>query len=213
MVEIGNKMLKKDLIATLHKYPGLQLISLNKIQGIYQIKDDLDVIQGEYSIEITIPSNYPFECPKLYEVSTKIPRNDDRHINKYGLACVEIEQKILLRLKKGLSILNFIEEYVHKYFCWQLRYDAGDFENLKEWSHNDGGTLEFYMEVFSTEDIYEIVKFLQIIIEGKLPRRNDSCICGKEKNYKRCHMNAVEYIMPLGNTMLFNDSKTLLLHC
>lgn len=214
MDKITKKALDKDIAATLENFPELQLISNNDIsflKGIYTVKDNSGIVQGEYEIAIVIPKKYPYEFPKLYELSQKItPRIDDRHIDENGLACVEIDQNIVLKSKKGICIKNFIEQYVHRYFCWQLRYDAGDRDGLEEWAHYDKGTLQFYRENLKLDDMETIIKSLKVLSEKSLPKRNDPCICGSNKKYKACHQNLIEKIIDLGKAKFKKDYNTLL---
>ncbi len=207
------QILNKDIAATLENYPELQLISNNNsnfLKGIYTIRDNHGIIQGDYEIAIVIPKKYPYEFPQLFELSQNIiPRIDDRHINKQGLACVDIEQNIIIRAKKGITIEDFIEQYVHRYFCWQLRYDAGDRDGLEEWAHYDKGTLQFYRTNFNLYDIKIILKIIQALIENRLPRRNDPCICNSSKKYKACHENIIKRIINLGREQFKKDYNVL----
>lgn len=201
MAKTIQKILNEDIAAALECYPELQLISNKEtkfLKGKYIISDNNGVVQGEYEIAIVIPKMYPNEFPLLLELSKNIPREDDRHIDKNGWACVEIDQNIALKSKKGISIKEFIANYVHRYFCWQLRYEAGDKEGLEEWAHHDKGTLQFYKENLNTEDIKTIIKILRTLSESPLPQRNVLCICGSNKKYKLCHENLIKKIYELG---------------
>lgn len=214
MAKTTKQLLDKDIVATLESYPELQLISNNGtifLKGIYTVRDNNSVIQGEYEIAIVIPKRYPYEFPKLYELSQKImPRIDDRHIDKNGLACVEIEQNILIESKKGITIKQFIEKYVHRYFCWQLRYEAKDFEGLEEWAHYDKGTIQFYKEKLALDELQIIISILEALISNKLPGRNEVCLCNSGKKYKICHERLIEEILGLGKVQFEKDYKVLL---
>lgn len=214
MAKTLKEILAKDIDATLECYPELQLISNKKntfLKGIYTIKDNLGIVQGEYEIAIIIPKKYPNEFPMLYELSQKImPRVDNRHIDTNGLACVEIDQNIVLKSKKGITIKEFIEKYVHRYFCWQLRYDAGDRDGLEEWAHYDKGTLQFYREKLQLDAIESIIEILKVLCENSLPQRNDPCICCSNQKYKYCHQNLIEEIIDLGMERLKKDYNTLI---
>lgn len=190
-----------DVAVTLKKYSGLQLQSVKdqkNLIGKYQVIDNLGVLQEEYDILISVPQYYPLGFPTLTEISKKIPREDDRHIDENGVACVEIHQKILLISRKGISLCDFIEKYVHRYFCWQLRYEAGDLENLEQWSHNDAGTVEFYTEAFKINNLETIKKILLALVENNLPNSYDACICGSNLKYKFCHEQPINNIKNIG---------------
>ncbi|MCC6181897.1 MAG: SEC-C domain-containing protein [Bacteroidia bacterium] len=210
MAKTIKQVLDKDIVATLESYPELQLIANNKLNGKFTIKDNEGVIQGEFDIGIIIPSKYPNEFPKLYELSKKIPRDIDRHIDKNGLACVEIEQNISIESKKGITIKHFIEKYVHRYFCWQLRYDAKDFEGLEEWAHYDKGTIQFYKEKLALDDLNIIALILKSLIENTLPGRNEMCLCPSGIKYKLCHERLVDEIQTLGKMQFEKDLKVIL---
>jgi len=213
MGETIQQILNKDIAATLENYPELQFIynnNSNFLKGIYTVKDNYGIIQGEYEIAIVIPKMYPYEFPQLYELSQKItPRIDDRHIDKHGLACVEIEQNIILRAKKGITIKEFIEQYVHRYLCWQLRYDVGDRDSLEEWAHYDKGILQFYRANFKINDTTTIIKILKTLIDNRLPKRNEACLCNSNKKYKACHEILINRIIDLGRDQFKKDYDTL----
>lgn len=195
------KIFNADIAKTLEKCPGLKLMSNDKtriLKGKYELKDNLGVVMEEYEIAILIPEIYPKGFPILMELSKKIPRHEDRHIDEHGTACVEIHQRIILIAKRGISISNFVKKYVHKYFCWQLRYETGDLDGLEQWSHHEEGTKEFYKETFQTDDHDVIKRILVCLISNTLPERNDPCICSSGKKFKHCHAEPIIGIKDIG---------------
>ncbi len=164
-----NKPLHIDLIKTLKANPGFLLVYVNKVpaylHGKYTLLDNNNIMQEEYEVRIYFDSEkYPYSFPVLQEISNKIPRCIDRHMNKDGFTCVEIAQRIAIITSKGITIKQFVDFYVHKFFCWQLVYDLESKKDLKEWPHFQDGTMKFYSEIFNTGSIDCILDTLKFYI-------------------------------------------------
>lgn len=165
--------LKTDLKAALDRNPGLS-ISYKKsepqfLYGKYDIYNPKGELQDFYEIRIYFDAHkYPYSFPVLQEMSNKIhPRCEDRHIDDNGFACLEIRERIPVITKNGISIIEFIENYVNKYFCWQILYDLEEFESLKEWPHFAPGTLEIYQNLLNLVSIDHIISILADFLQDK----------------------------------------------
>lgn len=166
------------------------------VSGTYSVKDNLGVVQDEFDIEVGIPQEYPLGFPVLKEISKKIPREDEFHVDENGIACVEITPVVNLISRTGISLNNFIENYVHKFLCWQIlyRYDKG----INYWDHKENGIKDFYIEKLETQDIDLVKKLLDSLIKNIIPQRNDACLCGSNRKYKNCHWRSFENLKQYG---------------
>jgi hypothetical protein len=208
-----HKILMADLEGVLRRHPGLVLKCKKdipfEIYGIYDIRDDDGVLQGEFDIRVFIPSAYPYSFPAIMEKSKKIDRAIDRHINQAGAICEEIDQKENIIASKGISITQYFEQYVHKYFCWQLVYEEEGNKNLKEYAHHEEGIIQFYKEFLKIENNVTVKECLEAVALNTLPGRNDPCLCGSNKKMKFCHLEIFNDLKRIGREQLNKDLKMI----
>lgn len=176
-----------------------------EIAGNYRIVDGLGAIQADFDIRVVVPANYPYGFPGLWETSTKIPRDLDRHMFPDGKACLENPRRIDLMILRGISLCTFFTDYVHRFFCWQLVYDIDGPAALKGWAHGEEGIREFYCEILQTTDTGFIKEVLKRIVFNQLPGRNDLCFCGREEKFKQCHFKTISQLELITKTKLKGD--------
>lgn len=201
--------LKHDLEEVKSLFPKLVYCTSKDLRAL---KGDIDICDsnGQYwdtfKIVVTIPENYPYGVPILLELSEKIDREDDRHISKNGICCIEITHELLYQAKRGIRMIEFIRDQVYPYLANQLYFDVeGDYAN-GEYRHHFDGIVEFYNQKLRLSDPNVIVSIIELIIENKLPSRNNLCPCGKEK-YKNCHEKELEFLKTVGKDQLQEDLK------
>jgi hypothetical protein len=198
MSALVTKKLSDDILKTRIKFPGLYPVYYGKkisaLQGNIVIRDGESIYQGDFDIRILVNEKYPHHFPEMYEVSAKIPRTDDRHINPQGLICVEVEPKQFVIAQRGISLFQFVDEYAYNYLCGQLYFDIENKWPGDEWNHHQEGIKEYFYRIFNAQNDVSIKKFLQLIISRQIPARNNRCFCGADKKYKRCHIKTVEDI-------------------
>lgn len=202
-----NMSLITDVNKVLIKYNGLRVVLNYKLPvelfGKITIKDDLGCVQGVFDIRIEIPKQYPHAFPKLFELSEKIPRVADYHIASNGEACVEIEQKKILVAQKGITIEQFLDNYVYKYLCWQILKTISP--QLEDWPHYSNGTLLFYCEQLKTRDINIVRKFLFIAGLKLKWDNNEDCFCNSKITFEDCHKTILDELLSLGTDRLIKD--------
>lgn len=93
-------------------HPELNVSYKNKIPhriyGRYKVINNNGMVQEEYDIEVIIPSQYPHGFPVLKVIGDKIKREDERHLSKEGIACVDITRRIELLVHKGINLVFFL---------------------------------------------------------------------------------------------------------
>jgi len=123
------KSLNEDLEKVLKKYSGLSIQYFDdipsSISGAFILNDNNNVEQGRWNIRILIPKKYPYGFPILYETSNKIDPSEDTHKRDDGSICVELDIIWLHIARQGITILDFIDQYVIKYFSWILLHQNG----------------------------------------------------------------------------------------
>ena len=203
------KTLKDDLTATLKKNSGLRVEYSGKdktiLKGKYYLCNNNDELIEHFDITICVGKGYPYFFPILIENSEKIERHIDNHIDDNGVACVEIDKFAKVIAKYGISIYDFIEYYVKKYFSWQLvKQNEGD-ENLTEWAHHSAGDIQMYMGLIGSEDSGVIFNFLLNFLANKNIGRNDKCFCGSNLKLKQCHEDLVLLFKDIGYNQIEKD--------
>jgi hypothetical protein len=206
------RSLQQDVRGVLSRHPGLRLRKLKDIPveifGEYEVLDDAGNLLGAFEIKVNIPAGYPHAFPSMMETSTKIKREIDRHINEEGLICEELPQLEMIIASRGITMEQYFEQYVHKYFCWQLLYEEEGPVNLQEWPHHEQGPITFYKTFLGLNDMERVKQCLQKIAFDKAGR-NEDCPCGSGKKIKHCHEAVFSDLLRLGKNKLKEDISAL----
>lgn len=205
---ISQKKFVNDFKITQKKFPKLQYKILTNnntiVFGVIDIFDKEGIYWDSFEISISIGGKYPFEIPLVYELSKKIERIKNRHIDKNGLCCIDIPHNLIYDSHKGIILCEFISNKVIPYFANQIYFNKkGEFAE-GEWSHDFNGIIDFYSKKLNIKDIKLSVKIINAIIENKIPLRNEMCICGIKK-FKNCHESAVNFLQIVGKKKLLED--------
>lgn len=195
------KIVKNDFKEAKLKYPKLKLFWEDEIflcLGEVDIFDDENEYWDTFSIKISIPIKpYPHFFPVLYLTNERIPIDDDRHIHSDSSCCVEVEQKQLLRKKKGITIVQFLDEYVVPYLADQLYYEKEDDWANGDYLHDFQGKIQYYSEVTGTADLKDMVHILKNLDRISTIGMYDPCFCNSGRKLKYCHRDAVKKLLQL----------------
>ncbi len=185
---------KEDIQRSLENYPGLQFYpdaEVPYIQGIWEAKFN-GVLFETYEVKIDFIHGYPNKLPLVYEISSKIPRLADRHLNPPGWdACLFVADSRWEVWPLGSSFLKFLEIPIHNFFLWQAYYD--EFQKPPpsgERSHYDQGVVEYYYERLSVTKPDQALRLL--LATKYITKRTDRCPCGKNISFKDCHYETVK---------------------
>lgn len=157
------------------------------IEGMMQIqcicKDEY--INDIFEIKIKFFKN---KIPEVFEISKKI-KPSYHHLYNDGKLCLatDIEQELYL---KEHDILEWIEEYVKKYFVSYIYYKRYKVFPFEEHSHGEKGIYEFLKEYFVVENI-DVAKNIFEYVCTKKYRGHASCPCGSNKRLRNCHGNLI----------------------
>jgi hypothetical protein len=210
-----NSRIKAQLIAdagsVVARHPSLAIEWKDglphKIAGKYIVMDSAGQPQGDYDIEVRIPSAYPNGFPVLKETSIKIPRDPDYHMSVGGTACVENPRGIMLLERQGIILVDYFNRFVHRYFCWQLVAEIDGIAELPGWAHGQTGIKQFYRECCGTDDENQVRQVLAIIAYRRGPQRNHPCFCGSGRKYKQCHLAMVQRLDKLDASVVASDLR------
>jgi hypothetical protein len=201
--------LKNDVEEVLKLFPKFTYNGKN-IAGEIDIYDSNDKYYSSFIIKISIPPRYPFEFPILYECRNDIPHIIDRHISMDGSCCVCVTQEEDIRKRTGITIKEFIFEYVIPFFANQIYFET----NNNSWANGDylhgyNGFIQYYQELFKTMDINIIVLGFRCFF-AKSMKSYEKCFCGSNLKYRKCHLKALDQMEKMSSLRLKNDYKLLI---
>lgn len=204
---------EEDKIAILKSNPGLHFVIQNDgtyiFSGNYYLTDNEGKLIKSFNVKITPLKEYPNAVPIVYSTGNEIEKIDDYHISKEGIICFDHTYTLNKHASGGLRLYDFIDFYFPKYFSWVLLKQNGKIENLKEWAHQDDGTIQYFQEILETNEIDKIINFLEGYLSVTKPRRNEKCYCGSEIKLKNCHLDAVKILLATSREELQNDYQKI----
>lgn len=175
-------LINLDLLAV--NYPKLKYNALNQeITGNlhieYMCNDEF--IKGDFEIKIHFFNN---KLPKVWEVSNKI-RKSYEHIYDDRSLCLatDLEQELYL---KTHTIVEWIREYVEKYFVSYIYYKRYGVFPFGEHSHGKKGIYEFIKIHYKMNNLIEAKKIYEYVCTKKY-RGHLDCPCGSGKKIRNCH--------------------------
>ena len=206
-----NSLLKKDITQFLNIYPKFSYDERTKMKySILTGEIDICDVNGNYwdTFKIAIhleKSKYPHTIPLVKETSRKIIRNDDWHISDDGFCCLDIDHELEYLSKRGINITSFYQKYIYPFFANTLyKKQNGEYAN-NEYNHDFEGVIQFYKEKLKLNDVFLIIKILNVILINKIPERNQLCVCGNNIKIKKCHLNTIDYLKSLSKERIKKD--------
>lgn len=189
------KELVKDIDTSLIEYPLLKFFpsaSPPYIEGNWEVSFS-GVLLETYGIKIVFPKDYPTSIPLVFELTNKIPRKADRHLNSPDWnACLFVADARWEIWPIGASFIDFLKVPVHNFFLWQAYFDEYKEApaHLGERSHRDEGVVEYYYEKL---DVVDPVVVLRLLLGTKsIIGKNEPCPCSSKKSFKDCHLTIVK---------------------
>jgi hypothetical protein len=197
---MGQEDFSRDLELAQKEYPFLEIEPTEIKAYPFKLEDDFEITDhegnhyGTFRASVHFPSTYPKGFPVMFDMSEKFPWEDDWHMSpRNGECCVcgVIEKEEVGQ--KGITVLEFIQKYVIRFYANQVyRETYGHYKN-GEYAHYGEGIWEALEEEFNTKDRVRIRRFLG---EMRTKRgRNDDCFCGSGKKYKKCHWGREKFII------------------
>lgn len=184
------EIIEKEFSNVKNKYPKLNPPVIRNgflvIDGVIEVIDGNGKKWEDYSVAISIPTDYPASVPQLYETDGKIKRHRDRHINSDGTCCLGPRAKEVKLFTSGGRLIDWMDSFALPFLANdKLKKETGDYAN-KEYSHGAKGILEYYQDEWKLQNEKSVLEKLQMIA-GKKMGRNQKCFCGSNKKYKHCH--------------------------
>jgi hypothetical protein len=209
----GYRIFCSQLHSVLEKYPNLKECMFGSekgLKGILDIPDDKGRIIGSFLIVIRFSNNFPYQFPILYEVGGDIPNNPNWHKYEDESCCITVAPDEILKCKQGLSALKFIESYAIPYFANQIyRRETSLYKN-GDYAHGLQGIFQFYEENLGN-NIAQWINCYDFAFTKPTNsmNRNSICFCGSQQKYKRCHLQAVDFLKLIGQEQVCHDFNIL----
>ena len=159
-----------------------------------------EFIKDTFEIKIKLFEN---DLPKVWEMSNKI-RKTYPHLYNDNRLCLatDLEQSLYL---KSHTIIEWIKEYVEKYFVSYIYYKRYGVFPFGEHSHGDKGIYEF-IQIYYDLDNLEVAKNIYTYICTKKYRGHLDCPCGSYKKIRDCHGKSIIKILNSGEIDVLIDN-------
>ena len=115
-----------------------------------------------------------------------------------------------VRARKGISILEYLREYVRPFLSSQLYYQANGHYPGGEHRHGFVGKMDRYFEVLNTQDPSIVIKAFNIRLNGGYPPSGHKCWCGSGLKYEQCHLKAMKWLQAVFTETIQSDRRILL---
>jgi len=199
---------KDDLQEIERAFPKLKLGSFKGFPAIIGTIDVSDVAGNfleDFEIAILIPRTYPFGVPLLWEISEKLPREEQDHVSPDGLCCVDMDTDLIVWSRHGILIADFLKEKVYPFLIGTLFKQSSGHYAAGEYLHGTEGRLQRYREKLSTTDDSFVERSLELYLTIPFPRRNQQCWCHSGMKFKNCHLSAWEWLKSVGRPKVAGD--------
>lgn len=143
-----------------------------------------------FTVEVAVPHTYPLKVPVVTEVSGRIPRSLDRHINETNASCCIELPLDFHRRRPQLSISEYLLGPVRSYFLAQLHFEQFGTWPAGERGHGFDGVREAMLELFGIDDV-DLLSDLITSARHWHKRKRAGCPCGSRRRLSACHGKAV----------------------
>lgn len=164
------------------------------VEGSLPLVGDEGDVLDRYTVQISLPGNYPHGLPDVWEIGGRIPREQDRHVfPRTGALCLGFPVELWLLLGGDFEISNFILKAVIPYLVGNSLVEDGKPWPFGESVHGPEGGLQFFERYLGSNDPLAIGKFLLALGQGKV-KGHWPCPCGSGKNLRNCHDDRVRQL-------------------
>jgi hypothetical protein len=148
----------------------------------------------EIPVRVDFPWDYPRTEPRAIDVAHRFEHSLDRHFaTEEGACCLWLPPKSRWDPLDPDILLKFLDEVV-VFFHRQLVYDANGRVAWPgpQYGHRIDGYEQWIAEEFDDERALRI--FIPILKANLKVGRNEQCLCGSKRKFKRCHATLIEHI-------------------
>lgn len=194
---MANFSFAKQALELQERYPDFgHYIERKDSVDIFGVLKLIDPCKGfvweSYEVRVELREGFPTALPKTYVLSKKIPWTNDRHIGANGGCCIAPEAEEYCVLGRDYSLVSYIEKLVIPFFASQKLFDLeGDWPN-GDFPHFTDGLISYYKSKLCLDSLDKVIFALSIAVGQKQLGRNDACLCGSGRKFKKCHLSTIE---------------------
>jgi hypothetical protein len=196
LVSARHRLQQWDLDGLLMKYAGLRIapsptgaLSLSGPLAFRAIGPMGEVIEDEYTVEITVSSRFPSVPPTVLETDGRIPT--DYHKLAGNALCLGAPTALRMRLTITPSLVTFVDEFVVPYLAGYTHFAATGLMLFGELAHGDQGIRDFLAELFHSKSTAESEGFVWLASLVKRRANKYRCPCGSGRRLGKCHNRIV----------------------
>jgi hypothetical protein len=202
-----------QLDQVVERYSNFDIVEKSEekyLQGELQIVDRNGVFWESYPLKIKHHPDFPYCFPRVFEISNKIPKIADWHINEDHSFCIDVVPSELIKCKDGISLIAFIENELTPYLFNQThRREEGHYVG-GEYSHGLLGIYEFYADRLKTEgNVRKTLSLMTFIATQPRPNRSNQCFCGSGELFRHCHRKPYDELKLLSIDFLIGQRNIL----
>lgn len=171
-------------------YKELKVVTVEdsqiKLSGNIEINREWNDVRlnKDYSITIIIPiesNQVPYVIDAGNQIDSSYP-----HRYKDGGLCLEIDTVIKLKFLNGMTLSEWMLNYVETYFFSYEYFKRYGVFPFGERAHGIIGLLDYYGEKLNETDLTKTY-YLMRYIATKPYRGHFKCPCGSQKHLRDCH--------------------------
>ena len=142
-------------------------------------------IEDQFEICIDIPMQYPSVPPSVKETGGRI--SSSFHVNpEINTLCLGAPLEVKRKFLAEKNLVGFVEKLIIPFLYSYSYYEKNQRVPFGELSHGTRGILDYYKELFQTNNSQAVLNFLKLLISNSY-RKNDLCPCRSGKPLKKCH--------------------------
>jgi hypothetical protein len=195
--------------------PNLRLIVTDTTmiaRGAYELRDQKGVAD-RWLVELQFHPSDKFKWPKVWEIEERIPRIEDRHVNKLDQSCCLEVTDEWIALTGDDTFPGFLLGPFRNYFISQSH-----FERTGEWPfdqrpHGLAGMVEAYSDLLGVPCDVRIVGRTLSFLTLEHAKGHWPCACGSDRRLRDCcrdRLNTLrERIRPQMAARLFRNLQSL----
>src|SRR5699024_10035666 len=130
---------------------------------------------------------YPSVLPTVYEISKKIERISDNHINNDGSLCLGSPIRLKMVIKRSRRLAYFFEKCILPYlYAVTLKIEKGQPFVFGGLAHGDVGLIGDFQDLFHLSGYNKVHDMLLILSTNKKEANRLFCPCGCERRLSSC---------------------------
>jgi len=183
------------------------------IEGTYE--DILSYEQyGEVPINcklsIQIPEDFPTSLPMVFEISNRIEKTPDNHVNYDGSLCLGAPIRLKMVMKKNASLTHFFEKCILPYlYAVILKINTDKPFVFGELAHGNAGLIEDFKSLFNLSEEKQVHHMLFLLGKNKKEANRLTCPCGCEKRLSTCrYFKRVQQMRKLFSRSVWEEQYT-----